>query len=64
MCELQQARQFEYMNEGSIDPELKCSICTDPFIDPVCISACNHTFCRLDNVLNSLIILHIALSNQ
>jgi hypothetical protein len=46
MCEAQQERGFEYMDEQSIDGELKCSICTDPFIDPVVTPSCDHTFCR------------------
>ncbi|CAF1201427.1 unnamed protein product [Rotaria sordida] len=34
------------MDEDSIDAEVKCSICTEAFIDPVVISSCKHIFCR------------------
>ena len=55
MCEAQLTRDFEYADEQSIDIELKCSICTDPFIDPVRTSPCKHTFCRsgIQRVLES-----------
>ncbi|CAF3501606.1 unnamed protein product [Rotaria socialis] len=46
MCEAQKTRGFEYIDEQSISDELKCSICTEPFIDPVVTSSCDHTFCR------------------
>ena len=46
MCEAQLTRNFEYANEESVDAELKCSICTDPFLDPVITSPCEHIFCR------------------
>ncbi|UJR20467.1 hypothetical protein I4U23_023596 [Adineta vaga] len=36
---------YEYMNENEIDDELKCPICTQPFLKPVSLS-CRHTFCR------------------
>ncbi len=36
---------YEYMDENKIDDELKCTICTQPFQKPVCLS-CQHTFCR------------------
>ncbi len=39
------AVNYEYVDEPSIDPELICSICNEPFNDPVCTS-CDHTFCR------------------
>ncbi|CAF4219099.1 unnamed protein product [Rotaria sp. Silwood2] len=54
MCYSQPTRGFSYMDEDSIDPEVKCSICTDPFIDPVVISSCKHIFCRsgIETVLN------------
>ncbi|CAF1618044.1 unnamed protein product [Adineta ricciae] len=35
---------YEYMNESTIDKELKCTICTEPFLKPVSLS-CQHTFC-------------------
>lgn len=35
---------YEYMNEGLIDKELKCSICLHPFISPVSTEICGHTF--------------------
>lgn len=37
--------EYEYMNEGLIDDELKCSICHHPFISPVSTDICGHTFC-------------------
>lgn len=46
MCEAQATRGFEYVDERSIDPDLICSICTEPFIDPVYIASCHHVFCR------------------
>lgn len=36
---------YDYMDEQSIDDELKCSICRLPFQSPVSLS-CQHTFCR------------------
>lgn len=39
------AIEFEYMNESTIDSELICLICSDPFDDPCC-TPCNETFCR------------------
>lgn len=36
---------FEYENEELIDGNLKCSICSDPFTDPV-ITLCHHSYCR------------------
>ncbi|CAF0742585.1 unnamed protein product [Adineta steineri] len=36
---------YEYMNDAQTDDELKCSICTDPFQNPVTIE-CKHTFCQ------------------
>ena len=36
---------YDYMDEASIDDELKCSICTQPFQSPVSLS-CQHTFCQ------------------
>ena len=35
---------FEYEDEESIDGNLKCSICSDPFTDPV-ITLCHHSYC-------------------
>lgn len=37
-------RNFEYENEESINQNLICGICTDPFIDPV-ETPCHHSFC-------------------
>ncbi|CAF1489857.1 unnamed protein product [Adineta steineri] len=36
---------YEYMDETSIDPELICSICHSPLVDPQC-TPCSETFCR------------------
>jgi hypothetical protein len=36
--------EYEYLNESSIDDNLKCSICSDPFEKPY-MSPCDHTFC-------------------
>jgi len=36
--------EFEYIDELSIDENLKCSICNDPFEEPV-TTCCDHTFC-------------------
>jgi len=36
---------YEYIDEASIDPELICSICQSPFIDPR-HAPCGDTFCR------------------
>ncbi|UJR13188.1 hypothetical protein I4U23_000210 [Adineta vaga] len=46
MSEISRMNHFEYMDEDSIDIELKCSICTNPFMDPGTIWSCDHTFCR------------------
>jgi len=35
---------YEYENEESIDNNLKCAICNEPFIDPV-ETICHHLFC-------------------
>lgn len=40
------SNDFLYMDEGGIDPELKCSICAQPFEEPVSGNRCNHTFCK------------------
>ncbi|CAF4028771.1 unnamed protein product [Adineta steineri] len=37
--------KYEYENEQSIDKNLQCIICNEPFIDPV-VTACHHSFCR------------------
>jgi DNA repair exonuclease SbcCD ATPase subunit len=37
--------KYVYVNEVSIDPELICNICKEPFNDPCCTS-CDETFCR------------------
>ena len=36
---------YEYVNKGSIDSELICSICYYPFSDPLS-TPCGHIFCR------------------
>lgn len=36
--------QYEYENEESINENLKCGICNDPFTDPV-ETLCHHSFC-------------------
>ncbi|CAF3936058.1 unnamed protein product [Rotaria sp. Silwood1] len=37
---------WENMTENSIDEDLFCPICTEPFEEPVCANQCGHTFCR------------------
>ncbi|CAF1364565.1 unnamed protein product [Adineta ricciae] len=37
---------YEYVNENGIDIELKCAICIQPFLLPVCLTICGHTFCK------------------
>ena len=37
---------FTYANPSNIDPNLICTICTDPFWKPVFGAKCGHTFCR------------------
>jgi hypothetical protein len=37
-------RYYEYENEESIDNNLKCAICNEPFLDPV-ETQCHHLFC-------------------
>ena len=37
---------FQYVNEDSIDIDLKCCICLDVLFDPGTLSPCNHSFCR------------------
>ncbi|CAF1328721.1 unnamed protein product [Rotaria magnacalcarata] len=46
MCDSQHTRGFSYVNEESIDADVKCAICTDPYLDPVVVLTCNHIFCR------------------
>ncbi|CAF4087590.1 unnamed protein product, partial [Rotaria sordida] len=37
---------YEYMNKSSINEDLICEICKNPFIDPVILpSPCEQTFC-------------------
>jgi hypothetical protein len=36
---------YEYLNENSIDAELKCALCMSPFQSPTS-GACGHTFCQ------------------
>lgn len=38
-------RGYDYMNASSIDKHVRCTICSDPFTDPV-VTPCDHTFCR------------------
>ena len=40
------SREYEYMNEGLIDDELKCSVCHRPFSSPMSTDICGHTFCQ------------------
>ena len=37
---------FTYTDPSNIDPNLICTICTDPFWKPVFGAKCGHTFCR------------------
>lgn len=46
MCDAQIKREFEYTDEESIEDDLICSICQEPYIDPVKITECCHVFCR------------------
>lgn len=36
---------YRYVDESSINQELKCTVCSSPFSDPVCLQ-CDHIFCR------------------
>jgi hypothetical protein len=36
--------EYEYLDETSINPELLCTICNKPFVNPVS-TPCDHTFC-------------------
>ncbi|UJR34766.1 hypothetical protein I4U23_027545 [Adineta vaga] len=36
---------FKYLDGASVDEELKCLICYEPFDSPVCNDQCGHTFC-------------------
>ena len=38
--------EFAYVSENSISPRLRCSICTNPFYQPV-ETECKHHFCTL-----------------
>ena len=38
--------EYEYINEGLIDDDLKCSICHHPLVSPMSTDICGHTFCR------------------
>ncbi|CAM4791319.1 unnamed protein product [Rotaria magnacalcarata] len=38
---------YDYMKDDSIDPELKCPLCTLPFQSPVASATCGHTFCQV-----------------
>ena len=37
---------YTYINEDEIDPELFCTICRQPYDEPVCSQQCQHIFCR------------------
>jgi len=37
---------YSYTNEQSVDMELKCPICYDPFLSPSVCKHCRNTFCR------------------
>jgi len=37
--------QYEYVDESSIDENYKCTICNEPFKNPVTTS-CDHTYCQ------------------
>ena len=37
---------YIYVNEDTIDAELKCSVCQLPFQNPMSGAICGHTFCR------------------
>jgi len=37
---------YSYTNEQSVDMELKCPICYDPFLSPSVCQHCRNTFCR------------------
>src|SRR4051812_21156583 len=39
------APQFHYVALDGVDDELLCSVCTDPFVNPV-VHDCGNTFCR------------------
>jgi hypothetical protein len=36
---------YQYLNESAIDDNYKCSICNDPFKQPV-TTPCDHTYCQ------------------
>eukprot|EP01128_Nolandella_sp_AFSM9_P009155 TRINITY_DN578_c0_g1_i3.p2 TRINITY_DN578_c0_g1~~TRINITY_DN578_c0_g1_i3.p2 ORF type:complete len:398 (+),score=27.74 TRINITY_DN578_c0_g1_i3:88-1281(+) len=37
--------QFDYVDDD-IHNELLCAICQNPFVEPVTVAACEHTFCK------------------
>lgn len=37
---------YSYINEDQIDVELKCTICVEPFRNPVNCLSCGSTFCQ------------------
>lgn len=37
---------YEYVDENSIPEDLCCPICMRPFIDPICLQECGHTYCQ------------------
>lgn len=39
------AELFEYVRRDTISPQLMCTICKKPFLDPT-ITPCNHNFCK------------------
>ncbi|UJR13189.1 hypothetical protein I4U23_000211 [Adineta vaga] len=55
MSEISRMNHFEYIDEDLIDNELKCNICTKPFINPETIWSCDHTFCQtcIENIFRS-----------
>jgi hypothetical protein len=60
--------EYEYVDESSINNNLKCSICKDPFEEPV-KTRCDHTFCykcieQWINTVNSCPICRSPISND
>ena len=39
--------QYSYVTEDQIDSELKCSVCNQPFVQPMVGKQCEHTFCKV-----------------
>ncbi|KAI9024067.1 hypothetical protein DFJ74DRAFT_619181 [Hyaloraphidium curvatum] len=37
---------FEYTDGDRVNPHLVCGVCQAPFVDPVTVAPCGHTFCR------------------